>query len=44
MVQDCHNFLKVIKEWEPYLDEFNEDGTIKAKENPSDCIIKGANC
>lgn len=42
VIQDCENFLKVMKELEPYLVEFNEDGRMKNKEYPLDCAIKGA--
>ena len=43
VVQDRENFLKVMKELEPYLVEFNEDGTMKDKEYPLDCAIGGVN-
>ena len=43
VVQDRQIFLKVMKQLEPYLVEFNEDGTMKAKEYPFDCAIRGAN-
>lgn len=43
VVKDRQKILKVIKELEPYLVEFNEDGTIKANEYPSYCAIEGAN-
>lgn len=42
-VQDCKNFLKVMKELKSYLIEFNEDGIIKDKKYPLDCIIRGIN-
>ena len=44
MVQDCQNFLKVIKEIKLYLVKFYKDETIKAKEYLFDSAIKGANC
>lgn len=31
MVEDCANFLKVINNLKPYIIEFEEDGTMKAK-------------
>lgn len=33
-----------MKELEPYLVEFNKDGTMKTKEYPFDCAIGDANC
>lgn len=33
----------MTKELEPYLIKFNEDGTIKAKEYPSDYTIRSLN-
>ena len=37
VVEDRERFLKTMKELEPYLVEFEEDGTMKAKNYPSDC-------
>lgn len=42
-MQDCKNFLKVIKELNPYFIKFNKDKTIKNKKYLLDCIIKGTN-
>lgn len=44
VIKDWKQFLKTIKELESYLVEFEEDGTIKVKNYPSDCIIKGDEC
>ncbi len=41
MVEDHDQFWKTIEELEPYLVGFEEDGTIKAKNYPSDCNIRG---
>ena len=43
IVQDCENFLKVIKKLEPYFVGFNKDETIKDKEYLHDYIIENAN-
>ena len=43
IVQDCENFLKVMKNLEPYFVEFNKDETIKDKEYLHDYMIKNAN-
>ena len=43
IIQNRENFLKVMKELEPYLVEFNEDGTMKDKEYPLDCAIRSTN-
>lgn len=47
MMEDCANFLKVIKDLKPYMVEFEEDGTLKPKvylddyrvEDPNQCPI-----
>ena len=41
VVKDWEEFLKTMKELEPYLVEFEMDGTIKAKNYPSDCEVGG---
>ena len=33
-----------MKELEPYLVEFEEDGTMKAQKYPSDCKVRGEEC
>ena len=43
VVEDHERFLKTMKELEPYLVEFEEDGTMKAKSYPSDCEVGGEN-
>ena len=43
IVQNCENFLKVMKKLKPYFVLFNEDGIIKDKKYPFDCVIRGAN-
>lgn len=40
MIEDQEQFLKTIKEFEPYLVEFEGDGIMKAKNYLSDCKIK----
>lgn len=37
-------FLKTMKELEPYLVEFEMDGTMKAKNYPLNCEVGGDNC
>lgn len=41
VVEDREQFLKTMKELEPYLVEFEEDGTMKAKNYLSDCKVGG---
>lgn len=41
MVKDWEQFLKTIKKLESYLVEFKEDSTMKTKNYPSDCKIRG---
>ena len=43
VVEDRKNFLKKMEELKPYMIEFEEDGTIKAKTYPSDCVVGGPN-
>ncbi len=40
MVEDCEQFLKTKKELEPYLVEFEKDGTMEIKNYPSDCKVE----
>lgn len=39
VVEDRENFLKMMKDLEPYLVEFKEDGSMKAKSYPDDCAV-----
>lgn len=39
MIEDCKKFLNTIKDLEPYLVEFEEDGSMKTKNYPDDCAI-----
>ena len=41
VVEDREQFLKTMKELELFLVEFKEDGTMKAKNYPSDCKVGG---
>lgn len=43
VVEDCANFLKVIKDLKPYMVEFDQDGTMKLKIYLNDCIVEGSN-
>ncbi len=40
MVEDCNNFLRLMDKLKPYTVEFEEDGTMKPKKYPSDCLVK----
>ena len=39
MVEDREQFLKTMKELEPYMIEFEEEGTMRAKNNPLNCEV-----
>lgn len=41
VVEDRAKFLKYMKDLEPYLVEFEEDGTMKTKTYPKDCQVGG---
>ena len=41
MVEDCQKFLRIIKDLEPYLVEFEEDGSMKTKNYPDNCAVVG---
>jgi hypothetical protein len=41
VVQARKEFLQELKEMEPYLVEFNPDGTMKEKDYPADCKVFG---
>ena len=40
MVEDRKKFLSTMKDLEPYLVEFEEDGSVKTKEYPDDCVVE----
>lgn len=44
MIEDREQFLKTIKELKLYLVEFEEDGTIKAKNYLLYCKVSSENC
>lgn len=41
VVENRQNFLKRMEDLQSYLVEFESDGTMKAKEYPSDCTVGG---
>ena len=41
VVEDRKKFLSTMKDLEPYLVEFEEDGSMKTKEYPDDCAVGG---
>ena len=41
VIEDRKKFLNTMKDLEPYLVEFEEDGSIKTKEYPDDCAVGG---
>ena len=41
VVEDRQNFLRIMKDLEPYLVEFEEDGSMKTKNYPNDCAVGG---
>ena len=41
VLEDHKNFLRRIEELKPYMVEFEEDGAIKEKVYPSDCVVEG---
>lgn len=43
VVEDRANFLKVMEDLKPDMVEFEEDGTMKAKVYPDDCVVEGQN-
>lgn len=44
VVEDQTRFLQRMKELEPYMIEFEQDGTMKPKTYPSDCAAGGEKC
>lgn len=44
MVENQNFFLTQMEEVKSYMVEFDEDGTIKAKEYLIDCIVRGDEC
>ena len=43
VIEDCINFLKLMKDMESYLVEFNADNTMKDKAYPSGCVVNSNN-
>ncbi len=43
VVEDRANFLKKMEELKPYMFEFFEDGAMKPKVYPSNCVVGGKN-
>lgn len=41
VVKDRNKFLRTMKDLAPYLVKFEEDGSIKTKEYPDDCAVRG---
>lgn len=41
MIEDCKKFFSTIKDLESYLVEFEEDKSMKRKENLDDCAMSG---
>ena len=41
MVEDRKKFLSTMKDLKSYLVEFEEDRSIKTKEYPDDCAVRG---
>ena len=41
VIEDCKKFLNTIKDLEPYLVEFEEDGSIKTKKYLDNCVMGG---
>lgn len=41
VVENRANFLKKMGELKPFLVEFHEDGTMKSKIYPSNCVVGG---
>lgn len=39
VMENCKKFLSTMKDLEPYLVKFEEDGSIKTKEYPDDCAV-----
>ena len=44
VVEDQNRFLTKIEELKSYMVEFNEDGVMKAKDYPVDCIVEDEEC
>lgn len=44
MVEDCQKFLKIIKNLEPYLVEFEENKSMKTKNYWNNCAVGGNIC
>ena len=41
VVEDCQKIFKIMKDLELYLIEFEEDGSMKIKNYPDNCIVGG---
>ena len=44
VVEDRKKFLSTMKDLEPYLVKFEEDGSMKTKEYPDNCAVGGDKC
>lgn len=44
VVEDRERFLKKMEELRPYLVEFDENGAMKDKTYPLDCVVGGEDC
>lgn len=43
IVEDCANFLKIMENPKPCMVKFEENGTMKAKVYPDNCVIESQN-
>ena len=43
IVKDHINFLRKMEELKPYIVKFDENGKMKPKVYPSDCVMRGEN-
>lgn len=41
VVEDRQKFLRIMKDLEPYLVKFEEDGSMKTKNYPDNCAVGG---
>lgn len=44
VIEDQNLFVTQIEELKSYMVEFNENGAIKAKKYPVDCIVRDNKC
>ena len=42
-MEDRHKFLKIMKEYAPYIVDVKADGSMEEKEYPSDCGVGWSN-